>query len=1072
MKKKQFKKQLMQNTILYLSILSISLFIITSYIYVKRIVMITTDANHNFLALMKTQTEHFLEHPISEILSMEEQLISDPDSVVLIDEDYHGYILRIEYLNENGIVERTFPNNDMRIGMDMGRDPYIDTLTLDEIKFSDTSIDHATSQVFMKAGKKLANGGYLIGYLNLNKLGSAFSAFETHGNLFTIVDNKGNYLLHPDSFAVASRSVDPNAADIQLDKIESGDLVKLSGDTYILEYIDIKNTGWHLLIYQDYMDFLFPILLSIALVLFSIIVVFILVSRSFDMSFSKFERGFLSFIKMTQKVAEGDYLAVQTNYEFVEFENLSHNFVSMIGEIETREEEIQKYNLELQDSRDELRASNDELNATLQQLIAIDKEHRAQNEYLDHQNSRLANLIEGTHAGTWEWDIPTGEVVINERWAEMLGYNLEDLCPLLMKDFYAMICPDDLEALKRELEEAFLGTIPFYEAKFRMKHKEGHWVWVNSIGKIIHRDEQFTPLLMSGIHMDITDSVNIALKIQERLYGIELIAEFTSKLLNNKSDRLFEIIGGLINKVCEVKNHQCWSFILFESVDSFDVLKQNTLFKVLLPDLPIQKIEKDYPYFHKQIKESESIHVMTIDDLPDSAQAEIKWFSDQNIGNLTLMPLHDGQEKIGCIAFESKDPIKEIDQEEINFFKILSNTVSEAIKKDGYEKGLIASKELANAANVAKGQFLANMSHEIRTPLNGISGYLHLMTESDTQDNIKSYGETAIKITEGMVRLVDDILDFSRIEAGKLKRIDEKIDLRDKLSELIDVYQYEAHNKSVDLKLLITDRVPRTIISDDTRLKQIISNLVSNAVKFSANGKVTVRVDTLDNVDGNVQLIIEVIDTGIGISADQLNAIFEPFNQGDNSSTRKYGGTGLGLSIVKQMVELLSGKIKVESTHGIGTHFTVEIPLFKEQISSEEDRNALQSVTSSEAFLKVLIVDDNEINQLVVRKVLELKGFTCDVASNGSEAVEAVTKGDYDCVFMDIQMPVMDGYDATRLIRALPDKEAVFIVAMTANAMSGDRERCIEAGMDEYVSKPLNYERMTEIVMRRQSMRK
>jgi len=1065
MRKRQLKKELMRNTILYLSILSISLFLITGYLYFKRMATITAEDNQNFLALMKTQTEHFLEHPIGEILAVENHINESYDSFDRIESDYHEYILRIEYLNSEGVVERTYPQTEIRAGMDMGRNPFISTLSVDAVKFSDTTIDHVTGKVIMMAGKKLESGGYLIGYMNLSKLGHAFSNFDTHKNLFTIVDNKGNYLVHPDAFAVASRIVDPNVSKIQSGKLQSGDLIKLSGTTYIVEFAEIKNTGWYLLSYQNFMDFLGPILFSVALVLFSTLVVFFLVSRSFNISFSKLEGGFLSFIQMTQKVAEGDYQAIQSNYDFIEFENLSNNFVAMINEIETREEEIRGYNFELQESRDELKASNDELFATLQQLIAIDKEHRFQNEYLDHQNSRLANLIEGTHAGTWEWNIQTGEIIINARWLEMLGYSLDEKTHLTIDDFYEMVCLEDIAFLQSKLSTIFQGDFSRFEAKFRMKHKQQHWVWINSIGKVIRRDDGFNPLLMSGIHMDITDSVNIELKIKERLMGIELIAEFTSKLLNNNDENLFEIIGRLLNKVCYVKKQTFWSIDLFDHTDSIEAFKRNGLFKELLPRVSIQTLENEFPYFFQQIKECDSVHIMSVEVLPSVAQNEIDWFLEHQIVNLIIIPICDDQYKTGYFAFESSNRIKQLDPEEINFFRILVNTVLEAIKKDGYEKGLIASKELANAANLVKGQFLANMSHEIRTPLNGIAGYLQLINESETFDSIMSYSKTASKITDSMVRLVDDILDFSRIEAGKLKRIDEVVDLRAKVKEIMNLYHYEAHNKNVELKHKVSDRVPKNIVIDVTRLKQIISNLVSNAIKFSANGKVDVHVDTEYLGDYKTVLLIEVIDSGIGIPDEQLKAIFEPFNQGDNSSTRKYGGTGLGLTIVKQLVDLLSGTIDVESAFGSGTKFIVKIPVEEAVLLQGADEEEFKIKPKLSNSLKVLIVDDNDINQMVVRKVLEHKGFICDVASNGAEAVEAVLENHYDCVFMDVQMPIMDGYEATRAIRELPNNASVFIVAMTANAMSGDREKCITAGMNDYVSKPLNYDLMTELVL-------
>ena len=218
------------------------------------------------------------------------------------------------------------------------------------------------------------------------------------------------------------------------------------------------------------------------------------------------------------------------------------------------------------------------------------------------------------------------------------------------------------------------------------------------------------------------------------------------------------------------------------------------------------------------------------------------------------------------------------------------------------------------------------------------------------------------------------------------------------------------------------------------------------------------------------QIVIIISDNGIGIPNAQLKAIFDPFNQGDNSNTRQYGGTGLGLAIVKQLVDLFSGTVEVESFPERGTSFDVRIPLVNALYSPLKDHEAVLINRAEVQSPYVLVVDDNEINQMVVKKVLEIKGFVCDIARNGAEAVKAIQNNNYDCVFMDVQMPVMDGYEATRTIRRLDHKQNVFIVAMTANAMSGDREKCLAAGMDDYISKPLNYDLMVNLVRDRRDV--
>ena len=889
---KQFKKELMQKTIIYLMALFVVLFALTGSLYGWNLYQGTELSNRQFLELLKTQTLHFLEHPLGELATIESQLRENEAIIIREPGDYHKYIIRIEQLNAQGEVMASYPEEIGRLGMDMTGNSFINNLNDKEYHFSDTFVDYINNETAMMIGKRLSNGNYLVGYMNLDKLSSAFSSFKKADSIFAIMDNKGNYLVHPLEDNVSTRAVDDHSDEIRTGKIKSGDLVFDNGRLKTIEYTLIDGTEWYLLIYQDFLGTYGSVIITLAVMLASMLIAFYFVLRSFNYSFNRLALGFTNFINMTKKVAEGDYQAIKPEQPFAEFEELSHNFMTMIGDIESREEEIQKYNFELNESKEELKASNDELYATLQQLMAIEKAHRDQNENLDRQNRRLENLIEGTHAGTWEWDILTDEVVINRRWAEILDYELDEVVPFSGSKFFQMVHLEDMPSLKQSVNAVFEDAVPFFDVRFRMKNRHGNWVWINSIAKVIRRDDQNRPLLMTGIHMDITKSVE-------------------------------------------------------------------------------------------------------------------------------------------------------------------------------YENGLIESKELANAANVAKGQFLANMSHEIRTPLNGISGYLTLIHETTEFTDVRDYSKAALKVTQSMVRLIDDILDFSRIEAGKLKLVNEAIDVHEKLHEVINLYRYETHEKNIKLSHTISKEVPKAIIGDATRIKQIMTNLISNAIKFSVNGEVTIDVDVNMTTKKQGVLSFSVTDSGIGIPPEQIKAIFEPFNQGDNSSKRRFGGTGLGLAIVKQLVELMAGSIDVESAPGRGSRFIVQIPFVSAEDEIKKGEEALMTHSKRDVKAKILVVDDNDINQMVVRKVLEIKGFECEIASNGEEAVAAVLKNNYDCVFMDVQMPVMDGYDATKKIREMKPRDEVFIVAMTANAMSGDREKCIEAGMDDYVSKPLNYDQMTDMVLKR-----
>lgn len=639
----------------------------------------------------------------------------------------------------------------------------------------------------------------------------------------------------------------------------------------------------------------------------------------------------------------------------------------------------------------------------LEDGIVIDiSDLKQSEEELKNERERLAHIIQGTNAATWEWNIQTGEVIFNERWAEIIGYRLDELAPVSVKTWGEFAHPEDLRRSGELLEKHFAGEQEYYIIESRMKHKAGHWVWVLDHGKVFAWTQEGKPLLMRGTHQDIT----------RRKHAEHKISESEAKL------KKF------------VANQPGIAFVL-DKEGVFMLSEGQGLGKIGLQ--PGQVVGQSVFEVYK--------------DLPEAKEFVRKALAGQEYA-MTL--------KIGDVYFESWiGPLMD-EKGKITGAIGISADITARIQSEEIRQQL----EIAQKTTQFKQNFLAKMSHEIRTPLTGILGMIDILGQTILNRNQLEYLNTIQTSGESLKTIINQVLDYSKMEAGKIIINPVVFEFTTLPESAMHLYKDSMH-KGVDFAIDSDFNIPPFIKADQSRLLQVLNNLVSNAVKFTHAGSVTIRSTRVSSglPDKKIRIKMQVIDTGRGISADLQTKLFSPFVQEEESSE----GTGLGLSICKELVALMGGEIGVVSKEEKGSMFWFT---FTAQIACESHlgkKNLPQY--DHQRKLHILVTEDSLVIQKYVNLLLKSLGHTVSIAENGQQALDVFEPGKFDLIMMDVQMPVMDGVTATLKLKEkytnLPP-----IVGLSANAFEGDQEKYISLGMDDYLTKPFNREDLGKILSR------
>jgi len=685
------------------------------------------------------------------------------------------------------------------------------------------------------------------------------------------------------------------------------------------------------------------------------------------------------------------------------------------------------------------------------------------------REERMRLALEAAHITVWDWNLLSGEIICSGDLQGQMDLDPKSVggCPY---SFLALIHPQDRERVKQTMfSSAQAGKD--WGVEFRTVCANDQIRWSKAEGRAF-LDDSGTPIRMVFANRDITEDKLAEQKIIEAKH----VAEERVRLLD------------------EIQAHKDQLEVLAEEIarekDKLQTIMENTDTHLAYLDSQFIFIEANSAYVKGSGRTREELVGKNHFDLFPNPQNKAIFENVKKTGRamrFEAMPrMYDGQPWHATTYWDwALIPVKDASGRVQGLVSSLADVTERKLMEDELRESrakleervqertaeltqaneeLQTAKVAAEAAARVKSSFLAAMSHEIRTPLNAVIGMASLLLDNDLNEEQKEYVQTIRSSGEDLMETVNKILDFSMMEKGKVNLECLPFDLKACLEDSLDLVAPKATEKNLKIAYSLDENVPRTIIGDVTRLRQVLVNLLGNAVKFTDRGKITVDVKARLQAGDHYELRFSVKDTGIGIPKERMEYLFLPFSQQDMSTPRTPGGAGLGLAISKKLVELMGGRIWAESKPGVGStfFFTIMIEEADKRLAPAKKPERLPRAKPQQQYQlrRILLVEDNLANQAVILRMQNKLGYRADVVANGHEVMEALQRQQYDLILMDVQMPDMDGLEATRKIRQLWPLDGPYIIAITAHALEGDRERCFDSGMNDYIAKPVRLEEL------------